>query len=219
MKKPIFFPYVNVSALCGFILFFIMALTGCSSTLSGNATRNVTDDEFTDQMPPEQDYRINVKDILEIKVYPDEELHRELTVGSKGTINFPLLGEVQAEGLSVSNLERKLTTLLAKDYLVYPQVHIRVKQYHSMTVSMIGEVNRPGPYKLESEEGETTLLEAIAMAGGFSNVANIKKIKIIRIEGGEKKVYRINAEDIIKGKKKDFPLQANDIIVVEQSWF
>jgi len=197
------------------IFFFIAWVSGCSSMEIGRLKPT----EVSEQAPPEEDYRLNTKDTLEVKVYPDEEMSGEFTINSKGTITFPLLGEVQAEGLSVTNLERKLTTLLTKDYLVYPQVHIRVKQFHTLTVSILGEVNRPGPYKLESEQGETTLLEAIAMAGGFSSVANIKKIKVIRVEGGEKKVYKVNAEQIIQGRKKDFPLQANDIVVVEQSWF
>lgn len=166
----------------------------------------------------ETEYLINPKDVLEIQIYPDADLNRELAVSPKGTISFPLIGEVQVEGLSVTNAEKKLTALLEKDYLVYPQVHIRIKEFHTLTISLLGEVNRPGPYKL-GQEGETTLLEAIAMAGGFSNIANVKKIKIIRVEGGEKKTYLVNGEDILKGEKKDVPLKANDLIVVEQSWF
>ncbi|HNV85382.1 MAG TPA: polysaccharide biosynthesis/export family protein [Candidatus Omnitrophota bacterium] len=167
----------------------------------------------------ELDYRINPKDILEIEVYPDRDLSREVTVTRTGTISFPLLGEIQVQGLSVSAMERKMKVLLEKDYLVNPQVYVKVKRYHEVSVSILGEVNRPGTYELESQEGETTLLEAIAKAGGFSALANIKKIKIIRTEGGQRKVYQVNGEDVIKGKKRDVPLKANDIIVVQQSWF
>jgi len=165
------------------------------------------------------DYRINPKDILEIEVYPDKELSREVTVSRTGTVSFPLLGEIQVQGLSISALERKLKVLLEKDYLVNPQVYVRVKRYHEVSVSILGEVNRPGTYELESQEGETTLLEAIAKAGGFSALANIKKIKIIRTEAGQRKVYQVNVEDVIKGKKRDVPLKANDIVVIQQSWF
>lgn len=174
--------------------------------------------EDSSALEAETEYLINPKDVLEIQIYPDADLNRELAVSPKGTISFPLVGEIQVEGLSVTNAEKKLTALLEKDYLVYPQVHIRIKEFHTLTISLLGEVNRPGPYKL-GQEGETTLLEAIAMAGGFSNIANVKKIKIIRMEGGEKKTYLVNGEDILKGEKKDVPLKANDLIVVEQSWF
>jgi len=166
----------------------------------------------------ETEYLINPKDVLDIQIYPDAELNREIVVSPKGTISFPLVGEVQVEGLSIANAERKLTALLEKDYLVYPQVHIRIKEFHTLTISILGEVNRPGPYKL-GQEGETTLLESIAMAGGFTNIANVKKIKIIRMEGSEKKTYQVNGEDVLKGKRKDVPLKPNDLIVVEQSWF
>ncbi len=199
----------------GFALFFLGLLSGCA----GVGATIKTDSEASDSLEKQTEYLINAKDILEIQVYPDTDLNREISVSPKGTISFPLIGEIQVEGLSVSNAEKKLTVLLGKDYLVYPQVHIRVKEFHTLTISILGEVNRPGPYKLASQEGETTLLEAIAMAGGFSNVANVKKIKIIRTEGSEKKTYQVNAEEILKGKKKDVPLKANDLIVVEQSWF
>ena len=117
----------------------------------------------------ETEYLINPKDVLDIQIYPDAELNREIVVSPKGTISFPLVGEVQVEGLSIANAERKLTALLEKDYLVYPQVHIRIKEFHTLTISILGEVNRPGPYKL-GQEGETTLLESIAMAGGVTNI-------------------------------------------------
>ena len=200
----------------GFFLFwFVLSLTSCG--LMGREIRPM--EGTASGILEEADYRITMKDVLEIKVYPDEQLSRELTVSPSGTINFPLIGEVQAEGLTPTALERKLTALLEKDYLVYPQVQVKVKEYRALSVYLLGEVNRPGPYKLASEEGSTTLLEAIAQGGGFSPVANIKKIKIIRTEGTQKKTYYVNGEDVIKGKAKDVVLRANDIIVVEQSWF
>lgn len=202
-----------ILTVCALIPWF--ALAGCA----GMSPSTKTGPEVSDSLEADAEYLINPKDILEIQVYPDAELNRELTVSPRGTVSFPLIGEVQVEGLSVTHAEKKLTALLGKDYLVYPQVHIRVKEFHTLTISLLGEVNRPGPYKLASQEGETTLLEAIAMAGGFSNIANVKKIKIIRMEGSEKKTYQVNGEDILKGKKKDVPLKANDLIVVEQSWF
>ena len=167
----------------------------------------------------EEEYFISPNDTLKIEVYPDSELSRGVTVGKDGIVKLPLLGELKVEGLSVLDLEKKLTKLLAKDYLVNPQVEIRVEQFHTLSVSVLGEVKSPGSYKLQSDEGGTTLLEAIAMAGGFTEVANIKKIKIIRMEDKQKKVYKINAENIIKGEKKDIRLKPNDVIVVEQSWF
>ncbi len=198
------------------VIFFAVTLVGCESLLQ----RETTPMDFSAHPEEvEEEYHINSKDTLEVTVYPDEGLNREVSVNRSGTISVPLLGEIQVRGISVGALEKKMTALLKKDYLVDPQVHIRVKKYHVMSISILGEVRSPGPYELESEAGGTTLLEAIAKAGGFSQVANVKKIKIIRMEGGEKKVYKVSGEEIIKGKKKDVPLKANDIIVVEQSWF
>jgi polysaccharide export outer membrane protein len=165
------------------------------------------------------EYRINPKDTLEVKVYPDEELSREVTVSKVGTINFPLMGEIQVAGLTITDLEKKMSALLERDYLVYHQVHVRVQRFHSLRVSILGEVRSPGTYELDLDEGETTLLEGIAKAGGFSDIANIKNIKIVRIHEGQKRTFQVNAEDIIKGRKKDVLLKPNDIIIVGQSLF
>lgn len=205
----------------GWLICAMLFLTsGCSGGLGklpyGDATDAKTED-LADEIP--LDYRINPKDVLDIEIYPDKEISREVTVSRAGTISFPLLGEIQVQGLSTSALEKKMKVLLDKDYLVNPQVYVRVKRYHEVTVSILGEVNRPGSFELETQEGETTLLEAIAKAGGFSALANIKKIKIIRVESGQRKVYHVNGEEIIRGKKKDVPLKANDIVVIGQSWF
>lgn len=214
MKKNAFF----LILLCSFLL----SVWGCSSsiekTLGGvESTAAAGTDESLDEEGA--DYRISPKDVLEIKVYPDETLNREVTVNRDGTIQFPLLEDVQVRGLSIRGLEKKMGALLEKDFLVNPQVHIRVKGFHTTTISIMGEVNRPGPYELETDEGQTTLLEAIAKAGGFSQLANPRRVKIVRIEGGEKRVYKVNAEAIIKGRKKDVMLKGNDIVVIEQSWF
>jgi len=176
-------------------------------------------DASQDLTEEELDYHISPKDILKISVYPDEDLSRELTVTPVGTINFPLLGEIQVSGLTPSDMERKMTILLETDYLVNPQVYVKVIKFRDVMVSILGEVNRPGPYNLRSEEGETTLLESIAQAGGFSNIANIKKIKIIRTADGERKVYRVNGEAIIKGEKRDVALKPDDVVIIEESWF
>jgi len=211
---------MRISRVWSWLLFAVFLLQGCAGQLGKIQSAGSADtkaEASLDEIP--LDYRISPKDILEVEVYPDKDMSRELTVSRSGTISFPLLGEVQVQGLSTSALERKMKVLLEKDFLVNPQVYVRVKRYHEVTVSILGEVNRPGSYELESQEGETTLLESIAKAGGFSALANVKKIKIIRVESGQRKVYRVNGEEIIKGSKKDVPLRANDIVVVEQSWF
>lgn len=166
-----------------------------------------------------QEYLISIDDVLDITIYPDKELSRQVTVSREGVISFPLIGEVKMVGMTVVQAEKSLKETLSKDYLVDPQVYVKVEKYHEVSISILGEVNRPGTYQLSSQQGATTLLEAVAKAGGFSQLANMKKIKIMRTDSGQRKVYQVSAVEIMEGKKKDIRLQADDIVVVAQSWF
>ena len=114
-------------------------------------------------------YRVGAGDVLAVDVYDDPDLSGLVTIQYGGEISFPLLGDVAVEGLTVKEVQRKLTELLAKDYLVDPQVTIRVKEHRSQWVTVVGEVARPGKYYLQ---GSKTLLDLLTEAGGFTSRAN-----------------------------------------------
>jgi polysaccharide export outer membrane protein len=111
------------------------------------------------------DYRVGVGDVLEISVYGNEDLSRVATVETSGAIGFPLVGDVPVAGLSVSEIRTKLTSLLARDYLVHPQVEVKVKEYQSQFVIVVGELNNPGRKPLR---GHTRLIDLLVDAGGFT---------------------------------------------------
>ncbi|MDD5085677.1 MAG: polysaccharide export protein [Candidatus Omnitrophica bacterium] len=167
-----------------------------------------------------EQYIIKSDDILEVKMFPDEEkeISGDYKVRKSGTISFPLLGEVEAAGLAEEELAQKLTFLLEKDYYVFPQVNLRVKEYHKSIVVILGEVKQPGTYEVETQT-EFTLLRAISLAGGFTDIAKLSNIKIIRKVGGAEKSFMVNAEEIINGRKKDVRVKENDVIVVGESFF
>ena len=100
------------------------------------------------------------------------------------------------------------------------QVLAFIEEYNARQVSVIGEVKSPGKYALPGEK-EMTLMQAIAMAGGFTKFADLTKTKIMRMEDGKKKTIVINAKDITErgDKDKDIILQAEDIVVVPESFF
>jgi polysaccharide export outer membrane protein len=131
--------------------------------------------------PPEapSEYRVGPGDVLEVTVFGNEDLSRTPTVQTSGVIAMPLLGEVPVAGLSVSEVQRKVTALLAKDYLVNPQVEVKVKEFHSQFVSVVGEVNSPGRKPLR---GGTRLIDVLIEAGGFSSRAS-GEITITRRDG------------------------------------
>ncbi len=115
------------------------------------------------------DYRVGPGDVLEIEVYDDPELSGLVTVQHGGEISFPLLGDVGVNGLTAREVRETLTRLLAKDYLVDPQVAVRVKEHRSQWITLVGEVVRPGKYFLQ---GSKTLLELLTEAGGFTSQAS-----------------------------------------------
>jgi polysaccharide export outer membrane protein len=130
--------------------------------------------------PAASDYKVGVGDVLELEVFGNQDLSRTPTVQSDGTITLPLLGEVSVAGLSIAEIKQKLTNLLAKDYLVNPQVEVRVKEYQSQFVTVIGEVNTPGRKPLR---GRTRLIDVLVESGGFTPRAS-GEIVITRLEGG-----------------------------------
>ena len=119
--------------------------------------------------PPNADYRVGAGDVLEIEVYDDPDVSGLVTVQHGGEISFPLLGDVQVNGLTAREVRETLTRLLAKDYLVDPQVAVKVKEHRSQWVTLVGEVQRPGKYFLQ---GSKTLLDVLTEAGGFTTTAS-----------------------------------------------
>jgi polysaccharide export outer membrane protein len=125
------------------------------------------------------EYQVGPGDVLEITVFGNEDLSRIPTVQTDGSIALPLLGAVQVAGLTVGEVQRKVTSLLAKDYLVNPQVEVKVREYKSQFVSVLGEVNQPGRKPLR---GPTRLIDALLDAGGFTQHAS-GEVLIARSEG------------------------------------
>ncbi|MCK4852233.1 MAG: polysaccharide biosynthesis/export family protein [Candidatus Omnitrophica bacterium] len=165
------------------------------------------------------EYQIGPENVLLIEVYygRDENLSRKVRVSSKGLITFPLLGEVRVNGLTVSELENKVTDLLEKDYLVNPQVSVFIEEYS--TVSILGQIKEPGSYPIK---GRMSVIELISQAGGFTKIAAVNDVKIIRTNpDGSKVTIRVKAGDIINRGKQDDDVQMNpgDIVTVAESFF
>ena len=175
---------------------------------------------IADAQEEKTDYLVQPEDILEITVYEQPDLDVKARVTSKGEIAFPLLGKVKVVGLTVSEVEDLITELLAADYLVNPQVQVFISEYRVKQISVLGSVKTPGKYDMYPER-ETTVLQAIAMAGGFSEVASRNNTRIIRNEDGEEKIIPIKVTDITtKGmKEKDVELKPGDIVYVPESFF
>lgn len=125
------------------------------------------------------DYEVGPGDVIEVAVYGNDDLSRIPTVQTNGSISLPLLGEIQVAGLTIAEVQRKITNLLAKDYLVNPQVEVKVRDYNSQYVSVVGEVNSPGRKPLR---GKTRLIDLLSEGGGFKPTAS-GEVMITRTDG------------------------------------
>jgi polysaccharide export outer membrane protein len=160
------------------------------------------------------DYEVGPGDVLDIAVFGNDDLSRVPTVQTNGSITFPLLGEVQVAGLTVAEVQRKITNLLAKDYLVNPQVEVKVKEYQSQFVSVVGEVNSPGRKPIR---GRMRLVDALLEAGGFKQSSS-GEVLITRTDGafddGKKSIaVRISGSATLQDQiNLELPLKNGDII-------
>ncbi len=157
-------------------------------------------------------YIIGAQDVLDISVWKEPELTRSVPVRPDGKISMPLLNDVQAAGLTPTQLSMRITAELKK-FVTDPQVTIIVTQINSQRIYILGEVSRAGAYPLLPQ---MTMLQALSSAGGFTQFANLKKIYMFRMENGKQVKYPFNYKDVVNGKRPDenVVLRAGDTIVV-----
>jgi len=158
-------------------------------------------------------YVIGANDVLSISVWKEPDVSRSLPVRSDGKISLPLVGELQASGQTPQQLEQEITKRLAS-YISEPEVTVIVTDSKSQKINILGMVSRPGAYLLTSS---TTVLDAIAMSGGFKDFAKQKSIYVLRQDAdGKQQRLSFNYKDVIKGKntEQNIRLQAGDTVVV-----
>lgn len=157
-------------------------------------------------------YKIGPNDILNIYVWKEPELTQDVFVMPDGRITFPLIGEIMAQGRTVTEIKEAITERL-KNYITAPEVTVIVKEIRSHRIYIIGKVNQLGPYPLEPD---MTVLQALSAAGGFTEWADTKNILIVRREGEKEEQLRFNYKDFISGKnvEQNITLKPNDTIVV-----
>lgn len=161
------------------------------------------------------DYRIGPSDLIEISVFQVPELSKTVRVGARGTLTLPLVGQIEAGGLTAMQLEALIAKKLSESYLQDPQVSVFIKEYISQRVTVEGSVNRPGVFPIS---GRTTLLQAIAMAGGLDKLANQNDIKLFRNrKDGTQETIDFDLEPIRKGEAPDPVLSTSDVVVVGKS--
>ena len=162
---------------------------------------------------PGDDYIIGPSDVLAINVWKDPELTRSVPVRPDGKITLPLIGEMQVGGLTALDVQRLVTQRL-KEYIAKPEVTVIVQEMKSRTYIIVGKITKPGSYDLAKP---TTVLEAIAIAGGFLDFAKVNKIYILRRrDDGTHIRLPFDYKKVINERNPDenVDLQSGDTIVV-----
>jgi polysaccharide export outer membrane protein len=189
-------------------------LNGQPSAGSSKQAARAADKLTSAATPGNQGYKIGPLDVVEFSVFKVPELARTAQVAETGTINLPLVGEVQAAGRTAQELERELTLKLGKKYLQSPQVTILIKEYNSQRVTIEGAVKKPGVYPIR---GTTTLLQVVATAEGLDSAVSDTTVVVFRQIDGKRSAARFDIADIRNGSAQDPLLQSGDVIVAPTS--
>ena len=158
-------------------------------------------------------YIIGAEDVITVSVWKEPEMSHQVPVRPDGMISLPLLGDIKASGLTPLQLQDQLVTSMKK-YISDPQVTVIVNQVNSLNFNVVGEVLKPGYYPLTRR---MTILDAIAISGGFRDFAKSKKIYVLRTQADGKQVkLPFNYKNVIKGKtpQQNIELQPHDTVVV-----
>ena len=158
-----------------------------------------------------EDTTLGIGDEFLVRVFRQKDMTDTYIVSGEGTIAFPLVGDIEVAGKTPAAVEKILRDKLADGYLKNPQVSILVKEYKSKQVSILGQVQKPGT--LAFSDG-MTIIEAIAKAGGFTNMARKNAVTVTRKNGDKKTTYTIPAQSIEQGKAENFLIRPGDVVSV-----
>jgi polysaccharide export outer membrane protein len=166
------------------------------------------------------DYLLRQGDTLQIRIFQEEDLTREVSISQEFTISLPLIGSIDVRNRSLRQTEELIRQLYDRDFLVNPQVTLVVVKYAERLVNVLGMVNSPGPVQFPPERG-LTLIEAISRAGGFNRLADKQKVQLTRNdENGVSTTYTIDAEKLLNSKSGNlWSLQVDDIVNVTEKFF
>ena len=177
-----------------------MLLSGCAHQASGKVDNT------------DQPYRIGREDVLDVAVWRDGDLSRTLPVRPDGFISLPMVGEVKAEGRTPTELSDQIRDSL-RAYVQEPRVTVIVREVNSSRVFITGEVAHPGAYPLR---GRVSILQAIALAGGFTDFADRDGIAVLRRSGQDGSTIPVSYSDLVAkpGENEPLILRPGDTIVV-----
>ena len=207
---------VQKMALAGRFAILALLLSACTEGRGGPLPYDVAlaKPDAAAIMPLEEGYRIAPLDKLTIKVLKMEDLTGEYNVDLAGNISLPLIGEVRAVNLTTAQLDGALTTKLGEKYLENPDVSVGIKESTSRVVTVDGAVKEAGAFPTI---GPTSLMRAVALAGGVTEDANPRRVAVFRSIGGQRQGAAFDLVAIRRGQAEDPQIYPGDIVVVDGS--
>jgi polysaccharide export outer membrane protein len=186
-----------------------LVVTGCAHRASDNQPFPAIPDVLPDET-------LGVDDAFDVRVIGEQELTGTYRIAVDGTIDFPYVGRLEVAGMSPGEIQRAITNKLKEGFIVNPQVSVMVKEWNSRKISVLGQVNRPGPV---SYFPKMTIVDAIAAAGGFTPVAAQNQVKIRREVNGRAESATLRVGDISQGRSPNVVLLPRDLLYVEERIF
>lgn len=160
----------------------------------------------------DSEYRLGPEDVIEVFVWKEPELASTVVIRPDGRISLPLADELMASGKTAAELQQEITVKLSK-YVNQPVVNVMVKQVNSLKISVLGEVRKPDVYRIKNR---VTVLDAIAMAGGFTDLARPNRVILLRNTAAGPQRIKINIRQLVaESDGKPFYLQTLDTVYVE----
>ncbi|MGI8431782.1 MAG: polysaccharide biosynthesis/export family protein [Chthoniobacterales bacterium] len=166
-------------------------------------------------------YVLSANDQIAVEVFGEDDLRTSGRLNSEGNISVPLLGSVHLGGATLTQAAARLTDLYGRDYLVNPKISVSLVGYAKRRFTVLGQVNRPGSYEMpEGSPGGIDLLEAVAMAGGYTRIAAPERISVRRHRNqGDDQIMKINAKKLANGAGSGFLVVPGDTLTVGESIF
>lgn len=162
--------------------------------------------------PAVPEYRLGPEDVIEVFVWKQPDLTATVVIRPDGRISLPLTNELEASGKTAIQLQKDITEKL-REYVTQPVVNVIVKQVNSLKISVLGEVRKPDVYRIKNQ---VTVLDAIAMAGGFTDLARPNRVIVIRNAPFGTQRIKVNVKQVVAdGSKAQFYLQPQDTVYVE----
>jgi protein involved in polysaccharide export with SLBB domain len=165
-------------------------------------------------------YILGPTDQVSIEVFGEDDLRTSGRLNPEGNLSVPLLGSIHLAGLTLTQAVSKLTELYSRDYLINPKINVTLLGYARKRFSILGQVNRPGSLEMpEGSQDGIDLLEAIALAGGYTRIASPERITVRRQSASGDQIFKVNAKRFTKGKGGSFLVKPGDTITVGESIF